>query len=261
MQKTAAQKLPDRNAYLERIGLSGRALPLTVETLDAVISAHLQSIPFENLDAWDRHEAPALDISALFDKLILHRRGGWCFEQNALLEALLRDLGFEVYPVGVRVLVGRGGVPAVSHRGEICVLNGRRYYCDVGFGNEQFRGTVPMDGSVNPYGYFMQTDGEYTLLCKNPASPEPILMFVDRPFEPVDYEYANYTLAVRPGLPFYEHLFVSILTPDGHRKLLFDRRYTETAGDQLISEATVSDRAALSAMLSEQFGIDYSFAG
>jgi len=247
----------DTARYLDRIGLADRALPLTAESLSLIIERHLSHIPFENLDAWVRHEAPDLTQSALFDKIILRRRGGWCFEQNALLEALLLALGFQVYPVGVRVVMGRDGRPAVSHRGEICVVDGRHYYCDVGFGNELFRAVVPMDGTVNPYGYFMRREGEYTALCKNPAAPERLLLFIDRPYEPSDYDYANFALAAMPGSPFREHLFVSILTPEGHRKLLFDRRLTETANGAVLAERELTGRADLAAVLAADFGIDY----
>lgn len=255
------EKLPDLNAYLARIGLAGRALPPTLESIDLIISHHLMHIPFENLDAWGDRKAPALDLPSLFDKIVLHRRGGWCFEQNALLHALLTELGFDVYPVGVRVLVGRADtVPAVSHRGEVCVLDGRHYYCDVGFGGELFRAAIPLDGAQNPFGFFAQQKGRQNYICKNAGRPEPLLMFVDEPYVTADYEYPNFTHAMRPGLPFREHLYVSTLTPDGHRRLLFDRTMKETCGDALISALEVTDDSALTKLLSDHFGIEYTLA-
>ena len=249
----------DLNAYLERIGLAGRELPPTAATVSAVIDAHLMHIPFETLDSWTTHEPPSLEIDAIIDKLVRHRRGGWCFEQNALLHAMLQALGFEVYPVGVRLTGIRGGTPAISHRGEVCVLDGKHYYCDVGYGGELFRSAVPLDGSVSPYGFFARQEGEYTALYKNPDSPEVVLKFVDHPYVTADFDYVNYALAARPGLPFREHLYVSILTPEGHRKLLFDLRMEETDGSETVSVTEVPDRSALAALLLEHFGIEFAF--
>ena len=71
--------LPDRDAYLERIGLKGETLPPTAETLHRLISAHLATVPFENLDVYEKGLCPDLRVQGLFDKLVTYRRGGSCF--------------------------------------------------------------------------------------------------------------------------------------------------------------------------------------
>lgn len=249
--------LPDLGAYLERIGLAGCELPPTMDSLCALMHAHLTHIPFENLDAWDRGEAPLLGIPDIFDKVVIRRRGGWCFELNALFKALLDALGFETYTVGARVMVGRDYFPAVSHRGTVCLLDGKRYYCDVGFGDVLFRAPVPMDGSVSQFGFSAKQNGEYTEIWQGGEKPRRLVMFIDRPYEAVDFMFANYTNSVKPGLPFRENLYVSILTEDGHRKLLYNHVLKETEGGMLLSSCEAADRAGVSALLLEHFGIDY----
>jgi N-hydroxyarylamine O-acetyltransferase len=76
----------DLNAYLERIGLSGR--PSVAE----VHRAHLSSIPFENLDPHQRLPV-SLAVEDIERKLVSERGGGYCFEQNLLLKAALETLG------------------------------------------------------------------------------------------------------------------------------------------------------------------------
>ena len=82
-------------------------------------------------------------------------------------------------------------------------------------------------------------------------------MFIDRPYEAVDFMFANYTNSVKPGLPFKENLYASILTEDGHRKLLYNNLLKETEGGMLLSSCEAADRAGVSALLLEHFGIDY----
>lgn len=94
-------------AYLARIGLSGE-LPLTAETLTRIVSAHYQTVPYENLFILS---GTPLDLSpeALFQKIVLEHRGGFCFELNAALGELLEGLGFSVTHLAGPVPAGRTG--------------------------------------------------------------------------------------------------------------------------------------------------------
>src|SRR4051812_14228187 len=91
----------DLDAYCARIGYDGPRTP-TLSTLHAITAAHTRSIPFENLDVL---LGCGIDIApaAIFDKLVARRRGGYCFEQNGLLLAVLEALGFQVAPISARV--------------------------------------------------------------------------------------------------------------------------------------------------------------
>src|SRR5437899_3649777 len=87
------------DAYLERIGLSGRP------DLATVHRAHSTSVPFENLDP-QRGVPVSLQAQDLHRKLVLERRGGYCFEQNLVLKAGLEALGVEVETFLARVRLG-----------------------------------------------------------------------------------------------------------------------------------------------------------
>src|SRR5882672_5747193 len=66
------------------------------------------TVPFENLSV-RRGEAIVLEESRLFEKIVLRRRGGFCYELNGLFAALLRTLGFRVARLAGRV--GVDGIP------------------------------------------------------------------------------------------------------------------------------------------------------
>ncbi|MGV0801371.1 arylamine N-acetyltransferase, partial [Mycolicibacterium elephantis] len=82
----------DLAAYFNRIGYTG-STEATVDTLRALVSAHLAAIPFENLDPLMGRPVANLSAAALSAKLVQRRRGGYCFEQNGLMGYVLAQLG------------------------------------------------------------------------------------------------------------------------------------------------------------------------
>src|SRR3546814_2536084 len=84
-------------AYLRRIGLEQAPRP-DQEGLMSVQRAHRWAIPFENFDI-PLGRGISLDPAAVFDKLVVRRRGGYCFEQNQLFLRALLQLGFDARPL------------------------------------------------------------------------------------------------------------------------------------------------------------------
>lgn len=124
-------------AYLKRINYAGSIAP-TLETLEMVHRLHPAAIPFENLDPL--MERPVrLGLSDLEQKLIVERRGGYCFEHNLLLKAVLETMDFSVTPLAAGVLWTHeeGYEPAaLSHMALLVDLGGVPYLADVGFGGQ-----------------------------------------------------------------------------------------------------------------------------
>jgi len=82
------------NAYLARIGHSGPVRP-DLETLREMHRAHYFHVPFENLDI--RRKVPiVVDRAANYEKIVGHRRGGWCLKLTGLFAWALSEIGFRV---------------------------------------------------------------------------------------------------------------------------------------------------------------------
>ncbi len=129
----------DVRAYLRRIGYDGSLEP-TVETLCGLHRAHLLTVPFENLDI-DRKRPIALFRDRLFQKIVVHGRGGFCYELNGLFAELLKSLGFQVTLLSARVTINKSRVPpefdhlillVTFHKG---AGSPERWLADVGFGD------------------------------------------------------------------------------------------------------------------------------
>src|SRR5690606_12496335 len=121
-------------AYFDRIGFAGSIAP-TLATLEAIHALHPASIPFENLNPLLGLPVE-LDLDAIGRKLLAERRGGYCYEHNLLLMAVLRELDFTVRGLVASVLWNRPepheGPP--THMLLAVDISGATYIADVGFG-------------------------------------------------------------------------------------------------------------------------------
>jgi arylamine N-acetyltransferase len=141
----------DVAAYFGRIGYRGPTEP-TLATLQALVAAHNQSIPFENLDPLLGIPVADLTAPALMDKLVLRGRGGYCYEHNGLMGYVLEELGFRVERLAGRVvwMNTSGALPAQTHQVlsvTAPALDGP-YLVDVGFGGQTL--TSPIRLAVGP---------------------------------------------------------------------------------------------------------------
>lgn len=131
MQDIFYDPIPDVDAYLSRIGYEGSREP-NEQNLHRLVYCHQTSVPFESLDLSLWHHPLNLDTAHLYEKVVEHRRGGYCFELNGLFVCLLRALGYDAFSVHCR-LNNPVTRPCV-HRGSVIRLNGKRFFCDVGNG-------------------------------------------------------------------------------------------------------------------------------
>ncbi len=130
--------------YFDRIGFSGRAIA-DLETLSALLRRHALSVTFENLDV---QLGTRLDTSpeAAYDKIVGRKRGGWCYEQNGLFGAMLKEIGFGVTRMSAAVMLEDRGPRALDNHLTLLVeIPGieTRYLADVGFGGSLL-GPIPL---------------------------------------------------------------------------------------------------------------------
>lgn len=86
--------MDDLAAYLRRLGYDA-APPPTLETLIELHRAHLDAIPYDNIDIMVGSPV-ATDAPSVLAHLATTGRAGYCFHHNAALGALLDSLGFHV---------------------------------------------------------------------------------------------------------------------------------------------------------------------
>lgn len=235
------EPLPDVDAYLERIGME-RPKQLTKEYLDELVLAHQCSVPFENLDIYDLHRPISIKPRDIFDKVVVRRRGGYCFELNGLFVLLLQALGYDAYSCPCRVLKEETPTPnPVRHRGNIVRLDGKLLFCDVGFGGPMPPAAVALEEGtrqvVQGGTFWFERKNEFWWTLKRltkgklevgmggqlPADDEvreaPVLMVSHAQWENVDFIAPNEACSVGPNAPFAKERIVNVRTKDGHISL------------------------------------------
>jgi N-hydroxyarylamine O-acetyltransferase len=220
---------PQLAAYLDRIGYRGTPRP-DRETLDALHRAHRMAVAFENLDI-PLGRGIAIAPDALFEKIVTGRRGGYCFEQNALFLQVLESIGFAARPLLARVWLVADGIPPRTHTLNLVRLGGADLIVDVGFGGS-FVPPMALAADVeaatadgarhrliadSDHGWMLERDGGEGWARQYSFSLDPVW--------PADLEMANHFTATRPGTRFTTLRIASAPTPDGYVSLI-DRGFT-----------------------------------
>jgi len=124
--------------YLQRLGYNGSIQP-TIELLRVLQKRHLLNVPFENLDI--HYKVPIqLDLETIFEKVVIKKRGGFCYELNGIFYELLRSIGFDVKMISARVFdqVQQIFSPEFDHLAIIAKIDSVDYLADAGFGEFAF---------------------------------------------------------------------------------------------------------------------------
>jgi N-hydroxyarylamine O-acetyltransferase len=247
----------DVDLYLERIGASAD------DGIAALHRAHVTSIPFENLDPL-RGVPVALAPEDLVRKLVVDRRGGYCFEHNLLFAGALRALGIEVDLMLARV---RGPGPPVTRPPSHLVLRvrleGEELHADVGFGMGTLLEPIPF----GPGDEYEQSGWRFRVVAEGSSyvlqSPRDGDWVDQYAFEPVvvpeiDVQVQSWFTSTHPASRFVTGLVVGRYRPDGMLTLLSDwsgeLSLREAWPDRVTSR--VCQRDEIPALLAERFGLD-----
>lgn len=209
-------------AYFGRIR-AGEATS-SLGALTEIQRAHRLAIPFENLDIL-LGRGIGLDPQALFDKLVTRRRGGYCFEQNALLLGMLQALGFEARPLLARVWLNATETPPRTHTLNLVHVEGEDYVADAGFGGSYVPPMALIADEVvttdDGARHRLVRAGEHGwMLQRDPGSGwQRQYSFTTEKIWPADLEAANHWTATRPDTRFTTLRIVSGTLPDGHVSL------------------------------------------
>jgi N-hydroxyarylamine O-acetyltransferase len=252
----------DLSAYLERIAYTGPVAP-TLGTLNGVMHAHVQAIPFENLDVL-LGRSISLSPEALQQKLVVNRRGGYCFEQNGLLLMVLRSIGFDVTPLSARVRYQRPRdyTPARTHLFLLVRIDGLPWLADVGVGGLSLSSAIRLDVEGEQRTWheprrIIREAGRLFHQVRFGDEWHDVLEFTGEEMPPIDRELANWYTSAHPQSHFKSRLIAARALPDGGRLALTNRELTVRDRNGKARSQLVETPGALLATLDEQFGLRF----
>nr|ACN58812.1 arylamine N-acetyltransferase [uncultured bacterium BLR9] len=248
----------DLDAYCARIGYDGPREP-TLAVLTRIHAAHPAAIPFENLDPLLSRGVP-LDLPSIQRKLVGARRGGYCFEQNALLGAALQAMGFALTGLAGRVLLNHA--PGTTRRSHMLLkvdLPEGPHIADVGLGSWALSAPLRLfdEGEQEtPHGRFRilrngdffdeqgKIGGEWTTLYRFTLEEQ-----IDD-----DYEVANWFTAAHPRSHFRHRLMVARL-PKGRRLGMLNNRFSVHRLDGSVERRELGSAEEIAQVLENEFGL------
>lgn len=237
------------DGLLQRIGLPARP-EANVDGLRALHRAYLASVPYEDI-AVQLGETGALDEAALAARLLADGRGGYCFELNTVLAALLRACGFAVTHHQAVV----GGEGPTNHMALLVHLDGERWLADAGLG-EGFLDPLPFREGATAIGPFTYTlareDGGTWWMGQHEWGSVDGFRMREAPSAVADFEVHHRRLATAPESSFVKTLVVQSARED---RIVTLRARTLSSIGPAVDTRRVLERDEFAPALLEVFGI------
>jgi arylamine N-acetyltransferase len=174
--------------------------------LDKLQFQHLRKIPFQNIEGIKRGEQYIdFDCPESVLEPVLQQEGGICFQLNYSFHLLLKQLGYECYPIACRIHESD-----LDHMA-IVVEQDKQYLVDVGFGEYFLTRPIPIvDGCIHrdrSGNYRITKDAEVYVLEKETRPNRWIRKFSFRliprefrEFEPVFLRHHHYQSGFRENI-------------------------------------------------------------
>lgn len=245
--------------YLDQIDYHGVTAP-SLEALTVLHRQHLLHIPYENLDLMNGVPLD-LDAGALFQKIILNRRGGYCFELQGLFYYLLKSLGYSVTQYAGRFMDEPGDTQMRRHRILVVELAGKRYVCDVGVRSESPRcplelteALVQTDG-ISEYRYQKDPFFGWVLTQREVGKDwKPMLGFTEEVWIDVDFIMPSFYCEKHPDSTFNKFMKVSIFTPDSDLTIV-GNTFKVYRGGKVVERRELQTNEEVVKLLNDTFGI------
>jgi N-hydroxyarylamine O-acetyltransferase len=247
----------DADNYLERLNIF-QMEEANYSFLEKLQVSHLNTVPFENIDIRQGQNI-ILDEKHLFNKIVVRKRGGFCYELNGLFSWLLRKLDYDVSIVSGRVYLSTEDrfTPEFDHMALLVQLD-KTYLVDVGFG-DCFRKPIAI-----PAGNVEDVSGKYRVRILNSDQNSyiiqkqedgrwhPVYRFMTRPRRMADFaEMCQYN-QTSPNSHFTQRTICTIATDKGRITLSDDSLTINHCGVKRKKSLTSQD---INEILHKYFGI------
>lgn len=250
----------DIKAYFSRIKYNGSITP-TLENLHALTRAHSESIPFENLNVLLALDL-ILDEEALFQKLVIEHRGGYCFEQNGLFLAVLKQLGFNAFALSARVRIDRPRdfTPSRTHMFIHVEIDGTNWITDVGIGGLSLTQAICLDSEeiqMTPHEprRIAREKGIFFHQVKLGEVWSDVYEFTLEEMPLVDREVANWFTSSNPKSNFKNRLIVARAGENGARLTILNDEFKVRSRDGNAQMIKIESPTALLNLMETHFGL------
>lgn len=250
--------------YLRKLQLNDLEPAVNLATLTKLQDAHLKYIPYENFDCLNG-KITSLKRQDMFNKVIMHNRGGICFELNGLYNWLLESLGFDITSYSARFIDKMETYQLRRHRVMCVTLGDKRYLTDVGVNSESPRvpleiveGLIQSDG-ISQYKFTRSEFWGWLLWQKERGKIwKRLFGFTEEPQIDKDFITASFWCDAHPDSPFIKSKKLSIFREDCN--ITIRGNYLKFyLGGRVKYRYKINTGAELKEILWEYFGINVEY--
>lgn len=186
----------------------------TLEDITKLIKIHLRTFSFSSLKVLLKEDI-SLDLSSIYENIVIGKRGGYCFEHNKLMYEVLKELGFDVTYYLARVINNIDNIPPQTHRFTLLKYKDDRYLIDVGIG---FRTpSVPVKFGDEPtishlgveYKIIENIDKTFSMQLIEKGKPFKITKFDLNTCYEADFEMGHFYSYKNPNAVFVNNFVIS----------------------------------------------------
>lgn len=256
----------DIGLYLRRIKYNGIGYG-DMQTLRTLLRGHVFNIPFEDMDIHNGTPI-VLQLELLYRKVVLDKRGGYCYELNLLFHHLLSSFGFKVSLISGRLLHGHGYGPEFEHMALLVELDGQKWLVDTGYGDFSVEplSILPGEWQSDGRAQYLITDNlvvegqKYLGVSKwNPSKhafkTEYIFTLTPRVLR--EFAGMHHFHQTSPDSNFVRSFICSLPTADGRISVINNKLIRTGNGAKQVR--TIPDEAEKQELLKKYFNIDLSY--
>lgn len=244
--------------FFQRIGMDpATTIENTVDFLGKVQTNCVLNLAYENLDILE-NKPLNLAPEALYEKIVLRKRGGYCFELNGLLTHMFREMGFSVSERFARFLRDEKDIPMRRHRVTVVHREDGDYLCDIGVGLIAPRLPLKIEENTiqtqngETYRFTKDSRHGWILWDLHHDVWREYICFTDDAVFDVDFLQPSFFCEKHPDSPFNKDYMLAIKTETG-RRTIDGRVYKIFEGENLVHiEENISD-ARLHALFENEF--------
>lgn len=250
----------DIRSYLDRLGVD--TLPAAnFSTLQQLHYLHPQVFPFESLSPLLGIDVD-LETAAIFQKMVVGGRGGYCFEQNLLFGAILCTLGFEVKSLAGRVLwnVRESKILPRDHMVLMVRVEGKNYLVDVGFGGNTLTAPLSMDTkepqpTSHEWFRVSRLGNQYVLAIQLKGFWQDMYQFGLEEYLLADYQVISWYLGNHSDSVFTQDLMAARTLPEG-RYTLKNNQFSIHHKDGSTEKRNLDSSGELISLMKSEFKIN-----
>ena len=242
--------------YFERTNYNSE-INAHISTVSEIMRCQLFSVPFENLDV-QAGKIVSLVPEEIVEKILVHNRGGYCYEVNGLFAMALAELGVPYIFVAARPMIYPVRRPK-THMAIVAEVDGEKWLIDLGFGSNSIRKPMRLDVTDLE----VMQDGDRFMLSRTDESKYRLKAFVEGewvnqyefdlyPQEWIDFVPANHLNSTHPDTIFVKKLLVVLQNPTGKVVLMGDTLKTFSNGVTTKEFVSPENRATI---LANNFGL------